>query len=111
VNYIFGWLPPTPSTPSENSQLVTKFKIVDCADAFISDETVEVTLSGGGYTESRTFGSNVNQEVTINTTDEQYHTNFDLPAGEGVNYSIVVKFQGIQQGTTRTFTTKVTGKK
>jgi len=110
VNYVFDWLAPTPSSPNASQTLATKFSIRDCAGTFVADQTVEVTLAdNNGFSVTRTFGTDVGAAVKISTDDENYHTNFDLPGGEGVSYSIVVKFQGIQQGPTRTFTTKTTG--
>lgn len=110
VNYVFDWLPPTPTTPNASASLPTKFSIRDCSGAFVADQTVEVTLSNGnGFSVTRSFGATPNTGVTISTVDEVYHTNFDLPAGQGVTYTIVVKFQGVQQGPARTFTTKVSG--
>jgi hypothetical protein len=110
VNYVFDWLPPTPSTPSASATVPTKFSIRDCAGAFVADETVQVTISNGiGFSATHSFGANPNTGVTISTVDEVYHTNFELPAGQGVEYTITVKFQGIQQGPARTFTTKATG--
>lgn len=110
VAYAFSWGKPQPSTPNENANLTTKFSIRDCSGAFVVDPSVEVTITGGnGFFLTRTFAGNPNDGVTINTVDETYHTNLQLPAGQGVTYSVVVKFQGIQQGSTRTFTTKLTG--
>lgn len=107
VNYDFSWLPPTQTSPTENARIVTKFTIRDCGGVFVSDETVEVTITdGAAFSVTRAFGASPSNAVSINTTDQQYHTNFDLPAGKGVTYWISVKFQGIQQGTVRTFTTK-----
>lgn len=110
VNYVFTWGSPTPTDPKDGSSLPTKFAVRDCSGAFVADQTVQVTLSdGNGFSVTRQFGANPNTGVTINTVDETYHTNFDLPVGAGVSYTVVVKFQGIQQGPTRTFTTKTGG--